>query len=120
LLDHVIKACIPVLAYAILSFGLLGLWMDHAGAGPELRGWLHLARLAAWGVALIVAIAIFLPLFLRRPLKRLEVVGFCAVAIMTFYFCDGYLSAYAEEAVIQHRTAHRDPRDDMGPNYMYG
>ena len=111
------KAFVPVLLYAAVTFPMLAGWIEFSGASPDLRPLLYLARLVSWIVALAVAAAFFFPL--RRRLGRGSVLLLSAVAILIHYACFGFLTAHAEERVIRYRTEHRDPHDDMGPHWMY-
>jgi hypothetical protein len=114
------KAFVPVVFYAAVTFPMLAGWIEFSGASPDLRPWLYLARLISWLVALAMAAAFFFPLRRRRRLGRAAVLLVSAGAILIQYACFGFLTAHAEERVIRYRTEHRDPHDDVGPSFMYG
>lgn len=114
------KPFLPVFAFAVVSFLLLAAFVSYASPNSELRLLLYLSRLAAWVVALAVSTTLFLVALRRRRLGVHGAVFFAAVTIMMFYPCDGYFKAHAEERIIRHKSAHRDPSDDMGPAYIYG
>lgn len=114
------KLFVPILAFALLSFLLLGFSINYSNPDFALRPLLYFARLAAWVIALGASTIVFLRAILQRSLKTRGAVFFAGLAIMIFYPCDGFLRAYAEERVIRHKIQHRDPHDDMGPYYIYG
>lgn len=113
------KAFVPVLLYAAVTFPMLAGWIEFSGASPDLRPLLYLARLISWLIALAVAAAFFFPLLWRHRLGRGSVLLLSVVAVLIHYACFGFLTAHAEERVIRYRTEHRDPHDDMGPHWMY-
>jgi len=113
------KAFIPVLLFAVISFPMLALWNEFSGASRDLRPWLYLVRLLSWLAALLIASLLFAPALLRRRLHFLGALLFGLVAVLIYYSCLGFLTAHAEEHVIQNRRATEEP-SDMGYNYMYG
>lgn len=113
------KAFVPVLLFALITFPMLALWNEFSGAAHDLRPWLYLVRLASWLAALLVASMLFGPALVRRRLHSWGVILFSTVAVLIYFPCLGFLTAHAEEHVIQQRRATREP-SDMGYNYMYG
>jgi hypothetical protein len=111
---------LPVISFVVVSFFLLAAWINYSNPDFALRPLLYLVRLAAWLIALGVSTLVFLRAIIQRRLRRGGSTLLAVFAIMVFYPCDGFLTAHAEERVIQHKRANRDPHDDMGPNYLYG
>jgi hypothetical protein len=111
---------VPVISFALVSFLLLAAWINYSNPDFALRPLLYLARLVAWMSALGISTLVFLRAIVQRRLKRGGSTLLAAFAIMIFYPCDGYLTAHAEERVIQGKRANRALSDDMGPNYLYG
>lgn len=114
------KFILLVLPFATLSFPMLACWIEFTGASSDLRPLLYQARLISWVIAFLIAILLFFPLIWRNRIKCGGAILFGVAVILIQYACMGFLTAHAEERVIQQRIAHRDPSDDMGPNYMYG
>lgn len=113
------KAFIPVLIYAAITFLMLAGWIEFSGASPDLRPLLYLARAIAWAVGIVTAAVLFLPRIASRRMTALSAVAAGVTAVLIHYALFGVLTAYAEERVIQNRRAHPDPHDDMGPTYLY-
>ena len=111
---------LPVISFVVVSFLLLAAWINYSNPDFALRPLLYLVRLAAWMVGLGISTLVFLRAILQRRLRRGGSMLLAVVAIMIFYPVDGFLTAHAEERVIQNKSANRNPHDDMGPNYLYG
>lgn len=114
----VMKAFVPVLLFAVITFPMLAVWNEFSGAARDLRSWLYLVRLLSWLAALLVASLLFAPALLRRRLHFGGAVLFATVAVLIYFPCLGFLTAYAEEHVIQQRRVAREP-SDLGYTYMY-
>jgi hypothetical protein len=104
----------------VISFILLAAWINYSNPDFALRPMLYLVRLAAWMIALGISTLVFLRAIMQRRFRRGGSIFLAVFAIMIFYPSDGFLTAHAEERVIQNKRANRDPHDDMGPNYLYG
>ena len=111
---------LPVISFVVVSFFLLAAWINYSNPDFALRPLLYLVRVAAWLIALGISTLVFLRATTQRRLRRSGSTLLAVVAIMIFYPVDGFLTAHAEERVIQNKRANRDPHDDMGPNYLYG
>ena len=111
---------LPVISFVVVSFLLLAAWINYSNPDFALRPLLYLVRLAAWMLGLGVSTLVFLRAIIQRRLRRGGSTLLAVVAIMIFYPVDGFLTAHAEERVIQNKRANRNPHDDMGPNYLYG
>ena len=111
---------VPVLLFAGITFPMLAVWNEFSGAAPDLRPWLYLVRVASWLIALTITALLFAAPLLRRRLRFGGAVLLAAIAITIYYPCVGYLTAQAEEHVIQQRRASGREPGDMGFAYMYG
>jgi hypothetical protein len=111
---------LPVISFVVVSFILLAAWINYSNPDFALRPLLYLVRMVAWLIALSFSTLVFLRAIRQRRLRRGGSALLAVFAIMVFYPCDGFLTAHAEERIIQHKRANRDPHDDMGPNYLYG
>lgn len=111
---------LPVFSFVIMSFFLLAAWIYYSNPDFALRPLLYLVRLSAWLLALSLSTLVFLRAIRQRRLRRGGSTLLAVVAIMVFYPVDGFLTAHAEERVIQDKRANRNPHDDMGPHYLYG
>lgn len=111
---------LPVISFVVVSFFLLAAWINYSSPDFALRPMLYLVRAVAWLTALGISTLVFLRATKWGPLRRGGSRLLAVFAIMIFYPVDGFLTAHAEERVIQTNRANRDPSDDMGPYYLYG